>query len=349
MYALVARAYDPIGSRAVKRARALTLTGALLLYTPVAAAQQCDDVALESEERQGQRANLDGRHAEARAFFEAVYARCQRPRSLARLALTEAALGRWLDADTHLRAALASDDPWIAAHRAALEVERDRIGQHIGSLLVAGEGTPGTVSVDGRPAGPWPMTAPLRLPIGRVTVRVEVPGCVPVTRSVQVNAGELAREEVAPSPAPEHDLAAATAPARAITAAPPPAAPPTPAPATPRSTAGPWLAVGWTAAGLGLGMLAVGTVFVLRRDEALGEIDALGCLGPSPPAARCDALADTADLDARWILVGFTAGAALALTATLAFVLPRNSASPARALRCVPGLVVPGAACGLRF
>ncbi|MFO0606705.1 MAG: hypothetical protein U0324_26265 [Polyangiales bacterium] len=295
---------------------------------------------MEALERDGQAANREGRHEEALALFLRAHGACNGARALARAALTEAALGRWLDADRRLREALArAGDPWVAQNRAALEVEARRVDEHVGSLLVTGAGPAGEVLVDGRPAGPWPMREPVRVLAGAVTVTVRAPGFRAVERAVRVAPGVLAREEVALAP---------EAPVTAPTEVPAvPAAPPVVVRVEAPARSGPSAlrVVAWTAAGLAIAGVAVGAAAWGVRATTLGALDAYGCDATPPDRARCDALADDADGARPWIIGGFVAGGALAVASALAFVFdpaPRGDRTAAR-WRCGPGAL--GDAC----
>ena len=101
----------------MRLARASALLAACLaapLSAPRAFAQ---DAPEDPREVEGRSLRAQGRDAEALALFRDAYGRTGSMRTLARLALAEAALGRWSDAEAHLVEALASSDPWVSANR----------------------------------------------------------------------------------------------------------------------------------------------------------------------------------------------------------------------------------------
>lgn len=312
-----------------------------------AAAQSCDPSIVELEERAAQALNIASRHEEALARFEAIARRCQLPRTLARLAITEAAMGRWGDADTHIRAALAANDPWITAHRSPLEAEAARIAAHIGALFVVGRGPAGTLFVDGERFAPWPMSSPARIPAGTLRLRVEAEGCEPVERVVRVEVGLVAREEVALRPIPRPDPGVAS-----VTAIVPPASPSVTVARsrTPSHRGRPWIIAGATGMALGVGLVAVGVITSVLRADALDELRGSGCYGPTPMVARCDEIANRVDDHANWAVAGFTSGGVMTALSVGAFVLAAvNTRRDERAFRCAPTLGTVGAACGLTF
>jgi tetratricopeptide (TPR) repeat protein len=322
---------------------------------------RCDAGASEALERAAQAANQAGRHEEALGMFEQAYTACHGARALARAALTEASLGRWLDADAHLREAMArSDDPWITRSRAALEIESRRIGEHVGSLVVTGEGAAGEVRVDGRRVADWPMRDPVRVLAGSVTVTVHAEGFRDVDRSLRVEPGVLHREEVTLTPSPV--VVTREAPAPVTIAAQPPATSSVPTivvvpvmrveDRTSRER-GPSVArvAAWTSLGLAVVGLSVGVTAWALRESALADLDAAGC-GPTPPdRARCDTLADQADGTRPWIIGGFVAGGAFAVATTLLFAFDngRRDAGSSSAWRCGQGPGTVGLACGVAF
>ena len=61
------------------------------------------------------------------------------PRTLAQIALAEQALGRFVDAEAHLREALAADDAFIRRHRRLLETARTEYERSTGVLPLEGD------------------------------------------------------------------------------------------------------------------------------------------------------------------------------------------------------------------
>src|SRR3982751_2270792 len=80
----------------------------------VGAARQARADDAEPLIRRGIELRRAGRDAEALEQFRQANQLAPSPRAAAQIGLAEQALGRWLDADGHLRAALAApSDPWI--------------------------------------------------------------------------------------------------------------------------------------------------------------------------------------------------------------------------------------------
>jgi tetratricopeptide (TPR) repeat protein len=149
----------------------------------------------------------EGKDLEALDEFQRANALAPRPRILAQIALAEQALGRWVAAENHLQAALASqEDAWIRDHRAELEQALATIARHLGLLTVETNATDAELWIDGTRRGPLPLSAQ-RVASGSVRIEVRRPGGDPVERTVDVAAGtELTEhvEFVVPTPAEEH-------------------------------------------------------------------------------------------------------------------------------------------------
>jgi hypothetical protein len=179
----------------------LVVLVALVAQGGVAAAQtSCDEEAV----RIGNALRRAGRDDEALEHFRQAWEACHTPRARAQMALAEAALGRWLDADAHFGETLASGgDPWIERNRVQLEAVRAQVLGHIGYLELRG-GVPGAeVLLDGRLVGTMPLGEPLRLVAGSVTLTVRSPGYQALTRPTLIAGGQLRQEsiELIPEPA----------------------------------------------------------------------------------------------------------------------------------------------------
>ena len=182
--------------RACRLALALTLAagGAWAQGAPV-----------EAEHQRGMALFREHRDGEAREVFRALVERTHEPRALARLAATEAALGEWVDAEAHLREALAAEgDPWVRANRTGadggLEGDLRRYASHLGRVEVRCE-TPGAeVWVGGTRVATLPMTEALRVAAGSVTFEVRAPGHVTEQRHEDVPGGSLMRVTVTLTP-----------------------------------------------------------------------------------------------------------------------------------------------------
>ncbi|MEI8259813.1 MAG: hypothetical protein WCJ30_29465, partial [Deltaproteobacteria bacterium] len=86
----------------------------------------------------------------ALAEFRLAYDAGHSPRAAAQMGWAEQALGRWLDADGHVREALsATTDPWIIGRRVLLDASMAVINQHVGDLEILGGVAGALVHVDG--------------------------------------------------------------------------------------------------------------------------------------------------------------------------------------------------------
>jgi hypothetical protein len=266
-------------------------------------------------------------------------------RALAQIALAEQALGRWVPADADLRAALATDDPWIARNRSYLESAREVIAGHLGELEVIGPAG-AELFVDGTRVAMLPLDTPLRLGSGRITVEVRLAGHVAAMREVDVPARGLARETVplAPLPAP--------------TTAPPPIAqaPPvaqTPLRAAARASASlaqrPLRLAGWATLGGGIATLAAGAIATgIRENAAKQWNDDSRCLSTGKTRYQtCGAYYDTATAAEKAAIAGYTIGGALAVTSTVLMIVDyrRARARPRAFAGCGPGPAI-GISCG---
>jgi hypothetical protein len=117
------------------------------------------------------------------------------------LAASYQALGHWEAADRYLTLALEDpSDPYIQKHQGTLAAARRTIDGHIGSLQLVG-GPRGTeIRLNGRLVGALPIAQTLRIEAGIYTLEARLPGHYPITRSVALAGGALARESITLSP-----------------------------------------------------------------------------------------------------------------------------------------------------
>src|SRR5262245_52314219 len=95
----------------------------LAVTTSAASAESTDDALVE----RGLKLRRDRQDAAALALFQQAYEVRPAPRTRAQIALAEQALGKWLDAERDLQAALAAaSDPWIASHHKTLQGALDK-------------------------------------------------------------------------------------------------------------------------------------------------------------------------------------------------------------------------------
>lgn len=270
----------------------LCLAVAMTLCPLAAGAQPVQELV-----RQGFEARRALRDDEALARFQQAQALEPSAMVLAQIALAELALGRWRDADAHLREALAATgDPWIARNLDGLQAARARVDEHLGSLELYGGVDGAEVSVDGEVVGRLPLARPLRWSVGRITVRVRAAGYAPVERATVVHPRELTRESVAQraeEPAAQRTVATTTVVAFPVLV------PERPRPRRTRPRRGWAERVGiapWTLVGSGALLWAVAAPLLLwRRDAAGDELRAMGCsLDATGEAFRCGGGADAA-------------------------------------------------------
>jgi hypothetical protein len=119
-----------------------------------------------------------GQNQEALELFQKAHALAPSGRTLAQVAVAEATLQHWIDAETHLAAALDSHDtPWIqnAKNRAALEKSLVLVRTHIGVVSIIGPAG-AEISVGGTPAGRLPLAAPIHISEGRARIEGSADG-----------------------------------------------------------------------------------------------------------------------------------------------------------------------------
>lgn len=270
----------------------------LLLAAPCAA----QSVAVEAEHQRGLVLRAEGRHTEALAVFERLYAQTREPRALARMALAEGAIERWASAEEHLADAVnRTSDPWIQANRAGLEQNLVIIRAHLGALVVECA-TPGAeLWVNGERLPPGSFGRPLRIPTGTAPVEIRADGHRTFLRSVPIDQG------VNP-----HRLSVSLEPSSRPPEPPvvivQPVVPPPPAPR-------PWRTVAWVGVGLsgvtGGFTLMVGLLAVSRYNDLVATC---------APMCRQD---DVDDIRLREAIVnvGIVSTALFATATVTAFVL----------------------------
>jgi hypothetical protein len=308
-------------------------------------AQEDDPEALT---RQGLELRRQRRDAEALAVFRRAYAVKATPRTLAQIALAEQALGKWIDAEADLDAALGStDDAWIAPHRSMLLGGLATIRSHLGWLEVTADAHAARLWINGADLGELPLAKPVRVEAGSVVVEVRAAGFVPARRVPFVEPGGSAREAVHLVPLTPEPPAAVPRPVAPPLAAPtgptePPEASALPSADDTQRTAGDknaryaaYVAFGAGAVGLGLG--AYFGVLTLNKKEERDKAcpDPTTCLDANGVAldqrTRVLATQSTA-----WFVGGVAAAAAGGVLMWLS--LPRSIGAHGATLRIVPRL-----------
>ena len=188
-----------------------------------------------------------GRSADALALFRRAYEVAPSPRTLGQMGLVESSLQLWADAEAHLVAALATPgDGWVHRNRQFLDQARERTKEHMGELAITGP--PGTkVRLGKKAIGSLPLTAPVRLVEGDVTIDATSEGYRPFSLDLSIKGGARAAVSIVLEPI---DLAARNPEARNLVST---------APATERLRL-------WTGAMLalaGAGALAWGSAWVV--------------------------------------------------------------------------------------
>ena len=321
----------------------LGLVGAAVIAfhgATVGAQTSCGDAQLQ----RGYELRRAGHDDEALVQFRQAWEACHSPRALGQMALAEAALGLWVDADRHLSEALSSaSDPWITRSRAQLEDAQTQVVAHVGQLEVRGGIDGAAVFLDNRPVGTLPLREPLRVVAGSATLVVRATGYDPVNRTVIITAGSLVRESI------EMVLHVEVSPVRRVEVSPVPRPDPIRRVDVTPSSGGTQRALGWAAAAgavvfLGGGIAA--TVMLQGANEYIGDGANL-CGAPG----RCVDERSTQDTAYALSIVGYAGAGALAVTsAVLLLTAPsRRQAPRAGAALCGWGPGSVGAACAFSF
>ncbi|MDB4977541.1 MAG: TonB-dependent receptor [Myxococcaceae bacterium] len=137
-----------------------------------------------------------GEDDQALVKFQQAYRLAPEPRALAQIALAEQALGRWREAEVHIKEALShTTDGWVLQRRSLLEQSLRAIEGELGSLEIRCNVAGATVEVAGRVIGKTPLAGALREPDSVVQVKLAAEGYFPVARTVTIHRGQLNRAE----------------------------------------------------------------------------------------------------------------------------------------------------------
>ncbi len=222
----------------------------------------------------------EGRDEAALLEFRAAWESSRSPRALAQMALAEQALGSWLDAETHLTAALAEgSDPWIARNLGPLRESLAEVREHVSRFDVRCDVAGAELVIAGEVRGALPLAAPLRVATGPLTFTVRAPGHVAATRTVVITSAVPLRETVTLEPVAP--VVAPQVPAAAI-------APPTAPPASDRPHAAPTPTsryVGYALLGTGVAALVVSGVFIGLNLSAAGSSESATSSSAEPYAS----------------------------------------------------------------
>ena len=133
-----------------------------------------------------------GKSEEALDLFRRAHEASPCPRTLGQMGLVESSLQLWIEADSHLTAALATpDDAWVRTNRRFLDQAVVRAREHVGELMISGP--PGAkIAVAGKSVGALPLRAPIRISEGDVAVSATSEGSKPYTVDVSIRGGARA-------------------------------------------------------------------------------------------------------------------------------------------------------------
>jgi PEGA domain len=235
------------------------------------------------------------------------------------LAATYQALGEWEAADRHLTAALRDPaDPYVQRHQAVLATAKRAIDAHLGSLLLSG-GPPGSeVRLNGHLLGRLPLSQTVRVQAGIYTLDARLAGHYPITRSVALAGGEVAREALQLTPLSTSAESAA---------------------AGVSSGGSHWLS--WTFGGLAVGAGAFTVAaWAIRERHADTWNDDEQCLAPGQTRQQvCGGERGDGRRAETWMWVGAASTGALAVASVTALWLRGSpSETPEAALSCGVGL-----------
>jgi hypothetical protein len=324
---------------------ALALLVASALFAPLARADEDPETLY----AQGVRLRSQGQDAQALEAFLRVWQATKSAKSRAQVALAEQALGRWADAEAHLKEALGQEaDSWITKNHATLERSLTEVGKHLGTLECSG-GVDGTeIRINGKTLSRLPMNQGARLEAGAWTLEAIHAGYYPVRKDVSVSAGEVTRISIEMTPSPAEAGAAPTS-------APAPAPPETTLSSTPDRTASSGPPRMWTYVAAGAGVLAAGfgALSLIERNNAATDYnDDASCPRKSAPnlPAACQDKLSSVDTWGTLTTVGFVAGGSLLATSVVLFILGRNEKThPSTATACGGGPGTAGIACHWTF
>jgi hypothetical protein len=317
------------------------------------AAEAPSPAAIESEAlvAQGIQYRRASQDEQALTAFRRAYELTPSPRIRAQIALAEQALGRWVEAEITLRAALAQpSDEWIARNLAALEAALEGITEHLGSLEVSSTQPGATLWVNGRQVGALPLAAPVRIETGSTQIEVRLAGYNTGRRTIEVAPRRSYRESFSLVPISDEPVVVrTTGPVRVVNV--------TEEYVAPRASV-PLIVVGGALllGGAGAHVFWQNRVLVFNSGAPGGGVTAGACYDPTQQFPtrfdRCGAV-----LGESWAGFGLTVagyvlgGAALATGVALRFVGGERrvrEVAPARAsvtLACTPTVLTAGLAC----
>jgi hypothetical protein len=307
--------------------------------------------------REGVELRKKGKNADALTRFQSAYEMAHTPRAAAQLGLCEAALERWVEADTHLTESLLSSDPWIERNRTVLESTATNVRGHLVTVKVAGGPAGASVRVNGEAIGRLPTVTPIRVLPGQIVATATLTGFDEQRIAKPGNPGETVSFDFQLRAAP----AATATPAPAV-ASPNPSTTPAepaarPAPAPDGEAHGSWLRpAAYVSGGLAAAALALGIVSHVQRQAAASDFPSHGCnkdangMVTGGMGSECQDIADRFDASKTRMIVGYAAAGALGAAALTLWLLDRPTGSEqAAATSCGPMLATLGASCRWTF
>ena len=330
------------------------MAGALLAPARAAAGPAEEAEALV---RQGNQLRSAGDDQGALPIFQKAVAVHPSPRTWAQLGLVEKALGRWADADGHLTDALrnGNQDPWIQKNVNVLEKTLAEAKRQVARIEITGDPVGADVLVNGRPVGKVPLPQPIRVNAGTVDIELRAPGYKPTLRTVAVVG--LQYQPVVIRLEREGSGEAPPVP-------PPPGGGPLSLDAAQGQSSQPWRpwVIGGAVAGSAVG-IGVGILGALQHDQKVTDFNKRPC-GEAPDGSivnKNSGMRDQTCADLRtgyknaktMAIVGFTAGAALGVTALIVYLTTPSGGGGETAMAsapvCAAGPGHVGVGCTLRF
>lgn len=284
-----------------------------------------------------------GKDRAALAKFREAFVLSKSSQALAQIALAEQALGRWVDAEAHLREALSTkSNRWVNKRRPLLTRALASIQGRLARLSVEASVEGAEISVNGKSVGHHPMAAPVYVIAGSTVIEVSAEGYWSLSRKVELGGGARAKESFSLVPKPV-EAAAPPSPAPQFSeAAPVVVAEPGPEP-------GPdLLPAGIVAAGGAAVAAGAGIAFLLVRNGHIDEYndDSVCLAGGRTRDENCGASLDSAN-DAETVMVASFVGAGvLAATAVVLFLLDGGGGESAPSVAAVNSGPVMGCGAG---
>ena len=286
--------------------------------------------------------------------FKAAYRLSRSARAMAQIGLAEQALGRWIQAETHLTAAMErTENRWVRKYEVVLRQALNTIQKKLGHLEVAVTVEGASVYVNGRRVGFTPLSKPTRVVAGSVAIKVKARGYLPATRTIEVAPGMLARERfrltrrIRSSEVPQRDEPAAqdhgtVRPSATVDSL---------ATQRPPTDTGRSLApYGYATAGAAVVAAGAGLALRLIGQQHADEYNA--CLVDRPTQqASCRAERNAGERAEIASIASFAGAGALAVVSALLFALdaPEPSSQTAQQPQCDVGPGLVGVACRVHF